>query len=152
VSLVGIVLADVGLHLPDFRAHEKLFQLLIQVSGRSGRGAQGGEVVLQTYQPDHPAILKAAAYDYEGFMKEELQERQALFYPPFSRMALFQSAGDPAGLLETLKMLFKERGVQAQFSMAPNYDLYLRTADFKPLSGWKAPKGVKVEVDPLSLI
>jgi primosomal protein N' (replication factor Y) len=85
VTLVGVVAADLGLHLPDFRASERTFALVAQVCGRSGR-ARPGEAIVQTYAPEHPAILCAAAHDYEGFAAEELEERRALHYPPFVRL------------------------------------------------------------------
>jgi primosomal protein N' (replication factor Y) len=85
VTLTGIVAADIGLHFPDFRASERTFGLLTQAAGRSGR-ARPGEAIVQTYAPDHPAIRFAAAYDYEGFARQELEERRALRYPPFGRL------------------------------------------------------------------
>jgi primosomal protein N' (replication factor Y) (superfamily II helicase) len=85
VTLVGIVAADIGLHFPDFRASERTFGLLTQAAGRSGR-ASPGEAIVQTYSPEHPAIRFAAAYDYEGFARQELEERRALRYPPFGRL------------------------------------------------------------------
>ena len=87
VTLVGVVLADVGLNLPDFRAAEKTFQLLMQVAGRAGRSALGGKVVIQTFMPEHYAIKAAAAYDYEGFITRELAYRKDIKYPPFYRLA-----------------------------------------------------------------
>jgi len=87
VTLVGVVNADVGLHIPDFRAAERTFQLLAQVAGRTGRGAQGGRVLVQTYNPDHPAIELAAAHDYESFATKEMEFRRLHKYPPFQRMA-----------------------------------------------------------------
>lgn len=87
VTLVGVVDADTGLLLPDFRAAERTFQLLMQVAGRAGRGGLPGEVFLQTRCPDHPALRFAAAHDVEAFVREELAERRALGYPPFGRMA-----------------------------------------------------------------
>jgi primosomal protein N' (replication factor Y) len=86
VSLVGVVLADVGLHLPDFRAAERTFQLLTQVAGRAGRDRAPGRVIVQTYAPGHPAIRPVRDHDYEAFYAEELGQRAALGYPPFGRL------------------------------------------------------------------
>lgn len=87
VVLVGIVSADTALHLPDFRAAERTFQLLTQSSGRGGRGEDPGRVVIQTFNPGHYALKWARNHDYEGFFREEIAQRQALGYPPFSRLA-----------------------------------------------------------------
>lgn len=86
VTLVGVVLADISLNLPDFRAAERTYQLLTQVAGRAGRSRRGGRVILQTFQPDHYAIQAAAAYDAEGFYKSELAYRERTGYPPYSRL------------------------------------------------------------------
>jgi primosomal protein N' (replication factor Y) len=86
VTLVGVILADVGLNFPDFRAPEHAFQLLTQVFGRAGRSPLGGKVVLQTYNPNNYAIQAAAAYDFAGFYKTELDYRRRMGYPPFSRL------------------------------------------------------------------
>ena len=93
VTLVGVISADIGLTLPDFRNGERVFQLLTQVAGRAGRGVRGGRVILQTYQPDHYAIQAASQHDYEGFYRQELRYRRELGYPPFRRFArlLFRS-------------------------------------------------------------
>lgn len=87
VTLVGVISADPGLALPDFRANERAFQLLTQVAGRAGRGVLGGQVILQTYNPEHPSILSASHHDYEGFYKQEIEARRSLGYPPFRRLA-----------------------------------------------------------------
>jgi len=87
VRLVGVINADLGLHLPDFRAAERTFQLLTQVAGRAGRGRSPGRVVLQTWSPDHYAIRPVTKHDYEGFYAEEIQHRAALDYPPFGHLA-----------------------------------------------------------------
>jgi primosomal protein N' (replication factor Y) (superfamily II helicase) len=87
VTLVGVVNADVGLHLPDFRASERTFQLLSQVAGRSGRGAIGGEVLIQTSMPEHYAVRAAVAHDYESFVAREIEERRRPRYPPHVRLA-----------------------------------------------------------------
>lgn len=86
VTLVGIVLADVGLNLPDPFAGERAFQLLTQVAGRAGRSARGGKVVMQTFMPEHPVIQAAARHDYAGFYRMEIENRRLLRYPPFSRL------------------------------------------------------------------
>lgn len=87
VTLVGVINADTGLHLPDFRAAERTFQLLAQVAGRAGRGPRGGRVVVQTYTPEHPSIAMAATHDYARFIEQEMAFRQQHGYPPFERMA-----------------------------------------------------------------
>lgn len=86
VMLVGVVNADMALHLPDFRASERTFQLLVQVAGRTGRGERGGRVFIQTLDPDHVAIQAAVRHDYEMFARRELAHRRALGYPPFSSL------------------------------------------------------------------
>jgi primosomal protein N' (replication factor Y) len=87
VTLVGVVDADVGINLPDFRASERCFQLLSQVSGRAGRGAKGGKVLIQTRLPNHHAVRYAVAHDYTSFVREELQGRKDPPYPPNVRLA-----------------------------------------------------------------
>ncbi|HVZ61020.1 MAG TPA: primosomal protein N', partial [Terriglobales bacterium] len=87
VTLVGVVGADNGLAMPDFRAAERTFQLLTQVAGRAGRGDAAGEVILQTYFPDHYAVQFAARHDYAGFYEKELRYRNWMRYPPFSVLA-----------------------------------------------------------------
>lgn len=86
VTLVGIVLADVGLHLPDPFAAERVFQVLTQVAGRAGRSSRGGQVVLQTFTPDHYVIQAAALHDVNGFYQHELASRKRLGYPPFTQL------------------------------------------------------------------
>jgi primosomal protein N' (replication factor Y) len=86
VTLVGVVNADVGLHIPDFRSAEHTFQLLSQVAGRAGRGPRGGRVVVQTFNPEHPSIALAATHDYAGFVARELAHRRAHDYPPYQRL------------------------------------------------------------------
>lgn len=93
VTLVGVINADSSLLLPDYRAGERTFQLLAQVAGRAGRGAKPGEVILQTYAPDHYSIRAAARHAYESFFKQEIALRRQLGYPPFTTLArvLFRS-------------------------------------------------------------
>lgn len=89
VTMVGVVLADISLNVPDFRAAERTFNLLTQVAGRSGRGEQPGKVIIQTWNPEHYAIRYACAQDYDSFAEEELQYRKRLFYPPYFRLGRF---------------------------------------------------------------
>ncbi|MEM7602594.1 MAG: primosomal protein N' [Verrucomicrobiota bacterium] len=103
VTLVGILNADVGLHIPDFRAGERTFQLLTQVAGRAGRGELEGEVVVQTYTPHHPSIQYARHHDYDGFAEQELVMRKQFGHPPFQRLVLI-----------TIRSVHQER---AEFSL-----------------------------------
>jgi primosomal protein N' (replication factor Y) (superfamily II helicase) len=93
VTLVGVLYADLSLHVPDFRAGERTFQLLTQVSGRAGRGDVEGEVFVQSFTPFHPAIQFARRHDYAGFYEAEVEFREQLKYPPFSRIALLTLKG-----------------------------------------------------------
>ncbi len=93
VTLVGVVQADMSISVPDFRAGERTFGLLSQVAGRAGRGIKRGRVIVQTYQPDHYAVAAAARHDYQKFADAEIKEREALAYPPFSRMAILRFEG-----------------------------------------------------------
>ena len=86
VQLVGVVAADIGLHLPDFRAAERTFQLLAQVAGRAGRADRPGRVIVQTFVPDHYALAPVGSHDFEGFYAEEIGHRKALGYPPFASL------------------------------------------------------------------
>ena len=86
VTLAAVVDCDVGLHMPDFRAGERVFQLLSQLAGRSGRGDKAGKVVLQTKVPKHPSIRFTQTDDYIGFAKFELESRKSLLYPPFGKL------------------------------------------------------------------
>ncbi len=88
VTLVGVITADSALNLPDFRAAEKTFQLLTQVAGRAGRHQLPGEVVVQSYTPEHYSIIHASTHDYNSFVREELQHRKGLHYPPYCRLIL----------------------------------------------------------------
>ena len=99
VNLVGVVSAEDGLNFPDFRSAERTFQQLTQVSGRSGRAGKAGAVIIQTYSPDHAVFRHLIAHDYDGFMRDELETRRALNYPPFSRLVLACCTAADAGVL-----------------------------------------------------
>ncbi len=179
VTLVGVILADISLNMPDFRASERTFQLLTQVAGRAGRSALGGKVVLQTFHPDHYAIQHAAAYDFAGFEKTELDNRKQIGYPPFSKIIkielrhsnptfLEQSAknlGDhlsqwliqdncsETSLIGPAPCFFQRISGEYRWQIlvrGPNPAEFLRT---HPLSDW-VPSGVKVEitVDPVNIL
>jgi primosomal protein N' (replication factor Y) len=118
VTLVGVISADTLLNLPDFRSSERTFQLISQVAGRTGRGAKGGRVVVQSYNPRHYSITYAASHDYEGFAKKELEYRKQLQYPPFGKLAriIFRSPEEKkseeksAAVAEKLKEIAKGNG------------------------------------------
>ena len=93
ITLVGIVSADESLNIPDFRASERTFQLITQVAGRAGRGDINGDVILQTYNPDHYSVKCAKEYDFIGFYNQEGELREALNYPPYSKMVSFRIEG-----------------------------------------------------------
>jgi primosomal protein N' (replication factor Y) (superfamily II helicase) len=93
VTLVGVIVADLQLYLPDFRAAERTFQLLTQVAGRAGRGDQPGEVIMQSFDPEHPALRAASAQDFESFYAREARERRELAYPPFGYLLEIEISG-----------------------------------------------------------
>lgn len=93
VTLVGVLLADIGMNIPDFRSSERIFSLLVQVAGRSGRGESPGRVIIQTLDPDNPLFKFLRRQDYYGFYRSELEARRALRYPPFARIARLLARG-----------------------------------------------------------
>ena len=105
VMLVGVINADTALHFPDFRAAERTFGLLTQVAGRTGRGDRGGRVFVQTFTPDHNAIVLAAKHDFAAFAEQELPVRESLRYPPWGTMARFVVRGP----IETQTQAFADR-------------------------------------------
>ena len=101
VTLVGVINADTALHLPDFRASERTFCLVTQVAGRTGRGERGGQVLIQTYSPEHDAISAAIRHDYHRFAETELPQRKMFGYPPFARMIRIVVRGPVAETTQT---------------------------------------------------
>ncbi len=172
VTLVGVVLADASLHLPDYRAGERAFQLLTQVAGRAGRGQQPGQVIVQTYSPQHYAIQAARLHDYAGFWERELAFRRTHAYPPFRRLArLIFSDSDEARCWRecgrVLRALRAEASASAQAAQligpAPAYLRRLRgryrwqivvaaPAPERLLAAAALPSGWTVDVDPTSLL
>lgn len=134
VTLVGAVMADLTLNFPDYRAPERTFQLLVQVAGRAGRGEKPGEVVIQTYQPEHYAIAAAAAQDYRAFFAREFGRRKADLYPPFTMMARFLcEAGDLPQALAVAEGI--KRRVEEEFSSSPLYRrIFFIRADEAPIN------------------
>ena len=104
VTLVGVVMADLTLNLPDFRASERTFQLLTQVAGRAGRGERPGKVFIQSYLPEHYSIQAAAHHDYLSFYNQELPYRRRQGYPPFARLVNITISGPEAGVAERVAM------------------------------------------------
>ncbi|MFA7110209.1 MAG: primosomal protein N', partial [Bacilli bacterium] len=109
VTLVGIVLADIGLSLPSFRSSERAFELITQAVGRSGRAAKVGEAIIQTYNPTHYAIRLAAAQDYETFFKKEMLARRAQQYPPYTFLTSVQiSSKNEALAIDTIHAIAED--------------------------------------------
>jgi primosomal protein N' (replication factor Y) len=179
VTLVGVVSADVGLGLPDFRAAERTFQLLTQVAGRAGRGDLPGLVLIQTINPDHYAIRFAAAQDYAGFYEKELNFRRLMHYPPFTALAnvlvrsdkledaLRMSAelgqhlqgppenvrvlGPAAAPVVKLKTEYRYQFLIKAWSRRTLGDLLKGVRRFAEIHKWP-PTALVIDVDPLSLM
>jgi primosomal protein N' (replication factor Y) len=173
VTLVGVVSADVGLGMPDFRAGERTFQVLTQVAGRAGRGLLGGKVILQTYQPEHYAILAAAGHDYATFYKREIAYRHDMGYPPFRRIVriLFRYPNEVKAKSEAeraaslLRQRLKSLNMTGTEIIGPapcfftkenrafRWHLLLRGPDpTLALRDMDFPKGWHVDVDPVEVL
>jgi primosomal protein N' (replication factor Y) (superfamily II helicase) len=173
VTLVGVVSADLGLNLPDFRACETTFQILTQVAGRAGRGLLGGRVVLQTYQPDHYAIQAAAKHDFDGFYAQEIGYRRDLGYPPFRRLVrmVFRSenearaqadAEEAASMLRRRLDKLKMTGTEligpapcffSRVNQVYRWHLFLRGPDpVAALRGFEPGRGWYVDIDPVDVL
>ena len=172
VTLVGIVLADVGLNLPDPFASERVFQVLTQVAGRAGRSVRGGRVVMQTFQPEHPVIQAAAGHDYARFYEQELAGRRTLGYPPFGRLVRLEyrhreneraeaEAGKVASRLRS-RIEAQERFQTTLVGPVPcffsklrgeyRWQIVLRGPGPADVLRGQRFDGWRVEVDPLSLL
>jgi primosomal protein N' (replication factor Y) (superfamily II helicase) len=182
VTLVGVINADAALSLPDFRAAERAFQLLVQVAGRAGRGDKPGRVLIQTYNPEHAAIVYAQAHDVLGFIEHELTDRRELGYPPFARIALVRADAivekDTRGACETMARIAHEAAARsgsrvdvvgpapAPLSRLRNrfrYQLMIRSKDRRALRAVLAqldlaraalPRSVhcSIDIDPMQLL
>ncbi|MBD0336209.1 MAG: primosomal protein N', partial [Cyanobacteria bacterium Co-bin13] len=176
VTLVGIIAADGLLYMNDYWASERAFQLLTQVAGRAGRGDQPGQVILQTYTPEHPVIEAVQQQTYETFIEAEWAQRQALAYPPAGRLALVRlSSPDPQAVqqaakaaAEHLQMLIADRQGYELLGPAPapilrvarryRWQLLLKCLPHQPLPDLKplrkqtpAQVSLTVDIDPLNL-
>jgi primosomal protein N' (replication factor Y) (superfamily II helicase) len=172
VTLVGIVLAEVGLNFPDPFAAERTFDLLTQVSGRAGRSSLGGQVVLQTFQPENYAILAASHHDYSAFYTRELEERRKLGYPPFNRLVRLEIRDADAARAETAARAMAEKIIHwietegrrettligpvpcffAKMGGLYRWQIILRGPNPGSLIEDKNLTGWRVEVDPVSLL
>lgn len=173
VGMVGVVAADTGLYLPDFRAGERTFQLLTQVAGRAGRRTEGARVIIQTYVPDHYAIRAAQEHDYHAFYEEEIAFRRQTGYPPFTRLVRFvYGAGSDArarraaeSLASDMRSLATKRltGDWSLIGPAPaffrvqrnryRWHLILRADDPTPLlNALRLPPGWVIDIDPVHVL
>ncbi|UCC11430.1 MAG: primosomal protein N' [candidate division WOR-3 bacterium] len=132
VTLVGVVNADLMLHLPDFRSSERTFQLITQVAGRSGRGERPGTVLIQTYHPDQYAIMCSQLQDYPKFYAEEVPVRRELRFPPFSRLILLRIKGtnEDSVWREARSIAAKLRPLSGVQIFGPNRSLYYRVRKY----------------------
>jgi primosomal protein N' (replication factor Y) len=178
VTIVGVISADVGLHIPDFRSAERTFQLLTQVAGRAGRtstgedGPQPGRVVVQTYTPDNYAIVAAAQHDFAAFFEQEVALRREQAYPPFVRLArMVYSHTNPEyamqqaeRLARRLKADIAEKGLPGFEVMGPapphvpkwhgrfRFQISVRAPDpAELLRDVTVPEGWVLDIDPVSL-
>jgi primosomal protein N' (replication factor Y) len=172
VTLVGVINADLGLHLPDFRSSERTFQILAQVAGRAGRSKLGGRVVIQSYRPEHYAVAAAAEHDYSAFYEQEIAIRHQQGNPPFRRLVRLVYVHSNAGHCQkeaerTFRLLKQERDSQGMphtdlIGPSPafaqrvrgrfRWQIIVRSPDPMPLlSHLTLPRGWSVDIDPVSL-
>ena len=173
VTLVGVINADTALYLPDFRAGERTFQILTQVAGRAGRSVLGGQVIVQTYTPEHDCIQAASRHDYEGFYRQELAFRREQGYPPFRRLAqLVYTHSNAARCEEEADKLYRllrhkiaRLGLSGVDLIGPapcfrrrlrgkyRWQIVVRAADPRALLADMAfPLGWRIDIDPVSLL
>jgi primosomal protein N' (replication factor Y) len=173
VTLVGVISADTSLNLPDFRAGERTFQLLTQVAGRAGRSILGGKVIVQTYNPEHYAIVAASSHDYRAFYEREIAFRREQGYPPFNRLVrLLYSHGnakraqdESARLYRMLAARIAQRGIPALDLIGPAPSFFQRVrGEYRQqiilrgehphtlVTDLALPLGWRVDVDPVSVL
>lgn len=175
VTLVGVISADVGLYLPDLRAAENTFQVLMQVAGRAGRSARGGRVIIQTYTPDHYAVQAASRHDYLGFFGREMDYRRQLDYPPLTRLVRLvyshsnadQAAAEAQRVAHMVEAEIERLGLSGVGMIGPapcffvrlryryRWHILVRGRDNDASAVVRAldlPLGWRVDVDPLNLL
>ncbi|MEE8471415.1 MAG: primosomal protein N', partial [Dehalococcoidia bacterium] len=173
VTLVGVINADIGLHLPDFRSSERMFQILAQVAGRAGRSKMGGRVIIQSYAPDHYAVAAAAKHDYSTFYEKEIAFRDQQGNPPFNRLArLVYSHANAAVCQEEAERMYRlikqardSQGLPNTSLIGPSpaftqrlrgrfrWQIIIRSPDPLPLLSCLAiPRGWSLDIDPAGLI
>jgi primosomal protein N' (replication factor Y) (superfamily II helicase) len=181
VTLVGVINADTALNWPDFRAAERTFHLVTQVAGRTGRSGRGGRVLVQTLDPEHPAIQAAVRHDYALFARDELPLREALGYPPFGSLARLIARGPVSERVEAFLSGVAERARAPRDTLAAEirvvgpapaplaklrgdyrFHLQMQSADREALhtqlaslrSAFEPPEGVQwaIDVDPVDML
>jgi len=172
VTLVGAVLADVGLNLPDYRSSERVFQVLTQVAGRAGRSPLGGQVILQTFNPDHYVLQAAAGHSYREFYLQELGYRRELGYPPFSQLVRLEFRGQDSAEVEEAAQALAQQihswvekdGSHVDEIMGPlpcffarvsgiyRWQIILRGPNPVELLKGRSLKNCRIEVNPTSLL
>ncbi|MEZ6074584.1 MAG: primosomal protein N' [Pirellulaceae bacterium] len=181
VLLVGVINADTSLHFPDFRAAEKTFQLVTQVAGRTGRGEKPGQVLVQTFSPEHPAIIAASKHDFIGFAAAELTQRAQFGYPPHGHLAriimrgpnLTETEGFAESFVRKLQTTRELNGIDCRIlgpaqpplsRLRGNYRFHaiLQTLEAEPLNRLivrtvadiKPPKDVQyvIDIDPIDTL
>ena len=164
VSLVGVILADLGLHIPDFRTPERIFELLTQVAGRAGRRKKQGEVIIQTYNPQHPSILHSQTHNYLGFYEQEISSRKEALLPPFGKLVKLMFVHESNTVCEekanTLQKILTAKDhasfaapaflprVQGKYQwnvlvQGPDPRVLLKKLSSQELAGWR------IDVDPI---
>jgi primosomal protein N' (replication factor Y) len=172
VRLVGVMLADIGLNIPDFRSSERTFQLMTQVVGRAGRRENRGYAVIQTYSPDHPAIRAASMHDFKAFYRHEIAERKLFGYPPFGEICKLICVHPDKKACYTLAKDIADELVKVRDATNPHSKITICFAPagmprlhgtyrfhvFLQGTGWETilknislPRGVKIDRDPMMM-
>ncbi len=170
ITLVGVLNSDIGLHIPDFRANERMFQLITQVMGRGGRRGQDSNVIIQSFNPEHPTLQFAIDNDYMGFFRAEMAERKQFRYPPFCEIIkLIFVKKEEKKLLQEVESAWESLSKQTkddadvELRKAPafiyrqhnkyHYHIFIKTTSASAfLQKTDIPKGVRIDVDPVQMV